>query len=151
MSLALLFHYLLLNMFRMLIHPSSGACNLFVELFHGLYCSGTMCVGVTVWFGWSGVVSLCRLKCFSLHKARDIKLVSLYSTIKMMHGPINVRCLLTLYSLCCLAPFVPEGCWLLFLFFISPCMSDFEFKCCVITCTTLDSAKDIIVCVLHVM
>ena len=29
------------NMFRMLIHPSSGACELFVELFHGLYCSGT--------------------------------------------------------------------------------------------------------------
>ena len=27
-SLALLFHYLLLNMFRMLVHPSSGACNL---------------------------------------------------------------------------------------------------------------------------
>jgi len=41
MSLALLFHYLMLNMFRMLIHPSSGACDLFVELFHGLYCSGT--------------------------------------------------------------------------------------------------------------
>jgi len=39
MSLALLFHYLLLNMFRMLIHPSSGACDLSVELFHGLYCS----------------------------------------------------------------------------------------------------------------
>ena len=36
MSLALLFHYLLLNMFRMLIHPSSGACDLFDELFHGL-------------------------------------------------------------------------------------------------------------------
>ena len=51
MSLALLFHYLMLNMFRMLIHPSSGACDLFVELFHGLYCSGSMCVGVTVWFG----------------------------------------------------------------------------------------------------
>ena len=62
MSLALLFHYLLLNMFRMLIHPSSGACDLFVELFHGLYCSGTMCVGVTLWFGWGGVVSGCRLK-----------------------------------------------------------------------------------------
>jgi len=28
MSLALLFHYLLLNMFRMLIYPSSGACDL---------------------------------------------------------------------------------------------------------------------------
>jgi len=47
MSLALLFHYLMLNMFGMLIHPSSGACDLFVELFHGLYCSGSMCVGVT--------------------------------------------------------------------------------------------------------
>jgi len=35
MSLALLFHYLMLNMFRMLVHPSSGACDLFVELFHG--------------------------------------------------------------------------------------------------------------------
>jgi len=39
MSLALLFHYLMLNIFRMLIHPSSVACVLFVELFHGLYCS----------------------------------------------------------------------------------------------------------------
>ena len=28
MSLALLFHYLLLIMFRMLVHPSSGACDL---------------------------------------------------------------------------------------------------------------------------
>ena len=28
MSLALLFHHLLLNMFRMLEHPSSGACDL---------------------------------------------------------------------------------------------------------------------------
>ena len=51
MSLALLFLYLMLNIFRMLIHPSSGACDLFVELFHGLYCSGSMCVDVTLWFG----------------------------------------------------------------------------------------------------
>ena len=28
MSHVLLFHYLLLNMFRMLVHPSSGACDL---------------------------------------------------------------------------------------------------------------------------
>ena len=62
MSLALLFHYLMLNMFRMLIHPSSGACDLFVELFHGLYCSASMCVGVTLWFGCGVVVSVCRLK-----------------------------------------------------------------------------------------
>jgi len=39
MSLAFLFHYLMLNVFRVLIHPFSGACDLFVELFHGLYCS----------------------------------------------------------------------------------------------------------------
>ena len=44
MSLAILFHYLMFNMFRMLIHQSSGACDLFVELFHGLYCSGSVCV-----------------------------------------------------------------------------------------------------------
>jgi hypothetical protein len=36
MYLAFLFPYLMLNMFRMLIHPSSGACDLFVEIFHGL-------------------------------------------------------------------------------------------------------------------
>jgi len=42
MPLALLFRYLMLNVFRMLIHPSSGACDLFVELFHGLYCCGSM-------------------------------------------------------------------------------------------------------------
>jgi hypothetical protein len=58
MSLAFLFHYFMLNMFRMLIHPSSGACDLSVELFNGLYCSGTMRVGVTVWFGWGGYVIL---------------------------------------------------------------------------------------------
>ena len=56
MSFALLLHYLMLNMFRMLIHPSTGACDLFVELFHGLYCSGSMCVGVTLWSGCGCVV-----------------------------------------------------------------------------------------------
>ena len=53
MSLALLFLYLMLNMFWMLIHPSSGACDLFVELFRGFYCSGSKCVAATLWFGWS--------------------------------------------------------------------------------------------------
>jgi len=62
MSLALLFLYILLNMFRMLIHPSSGACDLCVELFHGLYCSGSMYVGVTLWFGCGGVVFVYRLR-----------------------------------------------------------------------------------------
>jgi len=62
MSLAFLFHYLMPNMFRMLIHPSSGACDLFVELFHGFYCSGSMRVGVSLWFDWGGVVAGFRLK-----------------------------------------------------------------------------------------
>jgi len=61
MSLALFLH-LMPNMFRMLIHPSAGACDLCVELFHGLYCSGSMCVGVTLWFDCGGMVSVCRLK-----------------------------------------------------------------------------------------
>jgi len=55
----------MLNMFRMLIHPSSGACDLFVELFHGLYCSGSMCVGVTLWFG--AVVVWYPYEGFSMH------------------------------------------------------------------------------------
>jgi len=49
----------MLNMFWMLIHPSSGACDLFVEIFHGLYCS--MCVEVlrcglagVVWYPYAG-------------------------------------------------------------------------------------------------
>ena len=49
MSLALLFHYLMINMFRMLIHPSSGACDPSVESPRGLYRSGSMCVGATAW------------------------------------------------------------------------------------------------------
>ena len=65
MSLVLLFHYLLLNVFRMLVHPSSGACDI-VDLFHVLYCSGSMCVGVTLWFGWGGVGSLCSAEALEL-------------------------------------------------------------------------------------
>jgi len=61
MSLAFLFHYVMRNMFQMLIRSSSGACELFVEVFHGLYCSGSMRFGVTLWFAWGGVVSGCRL------------------------------------------------------------------------------------------
>ena len=57
MSLTLLFHYLLLNMFRMLVHPSSGVLT---------YCGFISCV-VLLWFdvcwcygvgrlGWSGIL-----------------------------------------------------------------------------------------------
>ena len=53
MSLTFLFPYLMLNTFRMLIHPSSGACDLFVELLHGLYCTGMSYV--VFWLGWCGI------------------------------------------------------------------------------------------------
>jgi hypothetical protein len=83
MPLALLFHYILLNMFRMLVHPFSGACDLLWIYF--MCCIALVrCVLVlrcglagVMWYpdaGWS-----------------DIKLVYLYPTIKMMHGPINIR------------------------------------------------------------
>ena len=86
MSLALLFHYILLNMFRTLIYPSSGACDLFDELFHGLYSSGSMCVGVTLWFGWGGVVSVCRLKHrFSLHTDTTPTVTSLLNKSLSLH------------------------------------------------------------------
>jgi len=44
-------------------YPYAGCStsDLFVELFHWLYCSGSMCVGVTLLFGCGGVVSLCSV------------------------------------------------------------------------------------------
>ena len=72
MSLALLFHYLML-MFRMLIHPSSGACELFVELFHGLYCSGSMCwCYVVVWLWWCGIRMQAEALTLSLFNAQHV-------------------------------------------------------------------------------
>ena len=38
-------------MFRTLIYPSSGACDYSV----GRIVLGSMCVGVSVWLGWSGI------------------------------------------------------------------------------------------------
>ena len=46
----------MLNMFRILIHPSSGACNFSVVSPHRLYVLVSMCVGVSVWL--VGVVSV---------------------------------------------------------------------------------------------
>jgi len=60
MSLAILFHFTsyVLNMFRTLLYPSSGACDYSVQLPHWSYCSW-----FDVWLGWSGI----RVAgCFSL-------------------------------------------------------------------------------------
>ena len=42
-------------MFRTLIYPSSEACDYSVELPHWSIVLGSMCVGVMVWLGWSGI------------------------------------------------------------------------------------------------
>ena len=39
-----------------------GWCGILMQAEALVPCSGSMCVGVTVWFGWGGVVSLCRLR-----------------------------------------------------------------------------------------
>jgi hypothetical protein len=46
-----------------------------------------MCVGVTVWFGWGGVVSGCRLKhCFSLQTLRHEENTPNINTITKSHS-----------------------------------------------------------------
>ena len=55
MSLALLFLYLMLNMFRMLIHPSSGACDLFVISWVVLLWFNVCWCYIVVWLGWCGI------------------------------------------------------------------------------------------------
>jgi len=57
MPLAFLFHYLLLNMFRMLIHPSSGVLRLICWVISWvvlLWFDACWCY-VVVWLGWCGI------------------------------------------------------------------------------------------------
>jgi len=95
-------------MFRVLIYPSSGACDCAVELPHRSVVLGSLCVGDLVRLDLSGVRVV---GCFSLqhgrmdilmsetcwvHKkwnkiASDIKLVYYSSTIAIMHSSINIR------------------------------------------------------------
>jgi len=68
MSLVYLLHYLMLNMFRMLIHPSSGACDLFVELFHVMYCAGS------AGCGWSNKSQAPEDGCINIRNMLSINL-----------------------------------------------------------------------------
>ena len=52
MSLALLFHCLLLNMFRMLVHPSSGVCDLLWIYF--VCCIALVRCVLVLW--WCGIL-----------------------------------------------------------------------------------------------
>jgi len=58
MSLVIMFYFTssMFNMFRTLIHPSSGACEFFsIVSPHWSCVLVSMCVGVSVWLGWSGI------------------------------------------------------------------------------------------------
>ena len=52
----------MLDMFRTLIHPSSGACDFSIVSPHWLCVLVSMCVGVSVWLAWGGI----RVAGFSL-------------------------------------------------------------------------------------
>ena len=58
MSLVIKFYFTssMLNMFRTLIHPSSGACDFSIVSPHWSCVLVSMCVGVSVWLGWGGIV-----------------------------------------------------------------------------------------------
>ena len=59
MLLALLFHYLMLNMFRTLIYPSSGACDYSVQLPHRSVFLVRRVLEIRC--GWVGVVSVLQV------------------------------------------------------------------------------------------
>jgi hypothetical protein len=42
-------------MFRILTHPSSGACDLSIVSQHWSCVLVSLCVGVSVWLGWGGI------------------------------------------------------------------------------------------------
>ena len=64
MSLVIKFYLTssMLNMFRTLIHPSSGTCDFSIVSPHWSCVLVSMCVGVSVWLGWDGI----RVAGFSL-------------------------------------------------------------------------------------
>jgi len=73
MSLVIMFYFtssIMLNMFRTLIHPSSGACDFSIESPHWSCVLVSMCVGVLVWLGWGGIrvaVSACYMDTTPTH------------------------------------------------------------------------------------
>ena len=56
MSLVINFYFTsMLDMFWTLIHPSSGACDFSIVSPNWLCVLVSMCVGVSLWLGWSGI------------------------------------------------------------------------------------------------
>jgi len=63
-------------MFRTLIHPSSRACDFSIGSPHWLCVLDPMCIGVSVWLGWSGirVAATTKLQTHKEHRKSEIKL-----------------------------------------------------------------------------
>jgi len=57
MSLDFKFYFTssMLNMFRTLMHPSSGTCDFSIVLLHWSCVLVSICVRVSVWLGWGGI------------------------------------------------------------------------------------------------
>ena len=45
-----------------MVYFANVSCTYSDVLYMSLHIPGSMCVGVTLWYGWGGVVSICRLK-----------------------------------------------------------------------------------------
>jgi len=85
-SLALLFHYLLLNMFRMLVYPSSGACD---------YCGFIACV-VLFWFDVCWCYGVVRLEwCGITHQSNTTTEITTNKSQASEDGCINIRNMLS--------------------------------------------------------
>ena len=95
----LLFYFTtyVLNMFRTLIYPSSGAWDSVVELPHRWFCSvKTTDVVIQQHSHKLLIMDILMSETCWVHKkwnkiASDIKLIFYSSTIKMMYGPINTK------------------------------------------------------------
>jgi len=57
MSLVIMFYFTssMLNTFRTLIHPSSGACDFYIVSSHWSHVLVSMCAGVSVWLDWGAI------------------------------------------------------------------------------------------------
>jgi len=96
MPLVLIFHYLLLNMFRMLVHSSSGACDLFWIYFMGCIAL-VRCVLVlrcgsagVVWYpyaGWGTSASAC-IRSFLLRWFSSAEPVPSWSCSQAVSKPV---------------------------------------------------------------
>jgi len=78
-----------LNMFRTLIHPSSGTFDFSIVSPHWLCVLVSMCVGVSVWLGWGGI----RVAGFSLPHGHIYVYIYIYMCV-CIHGKIIFKCVI---------------------------------------------------------